>query len=304
MQRYPITDLYKIYYILTFEVTTSAEDNPPTSTLTLLNPSGYPHALVRSSNLTPFRTALSSSCLLTRRTSIQNLVVFGSGLQAYWHIRLALKTRGAAIRKINIINHRFSPNAAGIMRRFAHIPLEVKQKEGWADVQFSMLTRAFHDYERLCTECLLEGDVIYCCTSSAEPLFDGGILTSHEGRRKGRLIVAVGSLSPETGELPVEIVQRATKKREKGSRHFHKHAEEAGVVVVDTLEGALKESGEIVKAGIGPTQLVEYVSPFNPLFELEADGRQIGRASYAPKVKDCRIRGKRKSELYADDIYF
>lgn len=99
--------------------------------------------------------------------------------------------------------------------------------------------------------------MVYCCTSSAEPLFDGEILTSHEGRRKGRLVVAVGSLSPKTGELPVELVQRATKKHDKPHRHFHKHAEEGGVVVVDTLEGALKEAGEIIKAGIGPTQLVE-----------------------------------------------
>lgn len=143
------------------------------------------------------------------------------------------------------------------MRKFANIPSATKRGEGWEACEFSILTRAFHDYERLVTECLLEADVIYCCTSSSEPLFDGEILTNHEGRRKGRLIVAVGSLSPEKGELPVEVIQRATKKHDKPHRHFHKHAEEGGVVVVDTLEGALKDAGEIVKSGIGPTQLVE-----------------------------------------------
>lgn len=143
------------------------------------------------------------------------------------------------------------------MRALAKCPVEVKRQEGWEGCEFSMLTRAFHDYERLLTECLLEADVVYCCTPSKEPLFDGEILTSHEGRRKGRLIVAVGSVTPEAVELPVEVVQRATKKHDKPHRHFHKHAEEAGVVVVDTLEGALKQSGEIIKAGVQPTQLVE-----------------------------------------------
>jgi ornithine cyclodeaminase/alanine dehydrogenase-like protein (mu-crystallin family) len=70
-------------------------------------------------------------------------------------------------------------------------------------------------------------------------------------------------------ELPQELLLQATKPHHgKGHRHFHRHAEESGVVVVDTLEGALTESGEIISAKIGANQLVEYVSPFPSTYML------------------------------------
>lgn len=59
-------------------------------------------------------------------------------------------------------------------------------------------------------------------------------------------------------ELPVELLLQATKQYDNRHRHFHKHAPEGGVIVVDTLDGALKEAGEIIAAGIKPTQLIEY----------------------------------------------
>jgi ornithine cyclodeaminase/alanine dehydrogenase-like protein (mu-crystallin family) len=57
-------------------------------------------------------------------------------------------------------------------------------------------------------------------------------------------------------ELPDELLLQATKPHE-AHRHFHKHAAEGGVIVVDTLDGALKEAGEIISAGIQPKQLIE-----------------------------------------------
>ncbi len=57
-------------------------------------------------------------------------------------------------------------------------------------------------------------------------------------------------------EIPRELLLQATRSSG-GGRHYHKHAVEGGVVVVDTLDGALKEAGEIIEAGLQPTQLVE-----------------------------------------------
>ena len=168
--------------------------------------------------------------------------------------------RGSSIRHVHVVNRRFSDSATTLLRRFSLIPAAVKEAEGWAAAEFSMLTPAFHDYERLLAEHLLAADVVYCCTPSKEDLFPGEALTSHEGRRKGRLIVAVGSFTREMRELPEELLRLVTKQRghhEKPHRHFHKHADEGGVIVVDTLEGAMKEAGEIIAARIEPTQLVE-----------------------------------------------
>lgn len=166
--------------------------------------------------------------------------------------------RGSTIKQVNIINRRFSDGCKMVLKRFYNTPAAVKEREGWRDATFHVLTPGYGEYTRLLAQQVLAADVIFCCTPSTEPLFDGGLLTSHDGRRKGRLIVAIGSYTTEMRELPVELLHQATKKHE-GRFHYHKHAVEGGVVVVDTLDGALKEAGEIIEAGLQPNQLVEYV---------------------------------------------
>ncbi|KAL6817133.1 hypothetical protein J3E69DRAFT_369809 [Trichoderma sp. SZMC 28015] len=229
----------------------------PTGVVNLFSPDGKPIGLVHASTLTAFRTALASLCLVYRRNHVKTITVFGSGMQAYWHVRLALMMRGSTVKHVNIINHRFSDSAGRILKKFTIIPHDVKVREGWEAAKFSILTPTFHEFNRLQKEYIRAADIIYCCTPSQEDLFEASILTSHEGRKKGRLIVAVGSYTPEMRELPEGLLQLVTKPREKGHRHFHKHADEGGVIVVDTLDGALTEAGEIIHAKIPPTQLVE-----------------------------------------------
>ncbi|RYP57136.1 hypothetical protein DL770_010745 [Monosporascus sp. CRB-9-2] len=228
----------------------------PTGSVTLYSPVGTPVGFLHAKTLTAFRTALSSSCLLVRRASVQTLTVFGTGLQAYWHVRLALMLRGHTIKHVNIINRRFSDNAKDILKKFYAVAKATKEREGWESTQFSVLTPGYGDYPRLLTENLVAADVIFCCTPSTEDLFDAEILTNHQARRKGRLIVAIGSYTPRMRELPRELLLQATRAGS-GGRHFHKHATEGGAVVVDTLDGALKEAGEIIEAGLDPNQLVE-----------------------------------------------
>lgn len=230
---------------------------PPTGVVNLFSPEGQLIGVVNASTLTAFRTALASACLLSRRANVRTITVYGSGSQAYWHVRLALMMRGNTIRHVNIINRRFSDSATSLLKRFSATPAELKRREGWADTKFAILTPTFHDYERLHHEYLLNADVIYCCTPSREDLFDGSVLTSHEGRKRGRLVVAVGSFTPEMRELPEALLRQATKKHDGPHRHFHKHVDEGGVIVVDTLEGVLKEAGEVISARIPPSQMVE-----------------------------------------------
>ncbi|KAH7020931.1 uncharacterized protein B0I36DRAFT_367405 [Microdochium trichocladiopsis] len=229
----------------------------PTGSITLFSPEGEPMALLHAKTLTAFRTALSSTCLLEKRSVVRTLTVFGCGLQAYWHIRLALKVRGDTIRHVNIINRQFSENAKHIMKKFYAIPSAVKHAEGWEAAKFSIVTPSFGDYSRIEAENIADADVIYCCTPSTQELFDAEVLTNREARRKGRLIVAIGSYTPAMRELPRDLLHRAVRTHEHGHRHFHKHAVEGGVVIVDTISGALKEAGEIIDAGLDPRQLVE-----------------------------------------------
>lgn len=194
---------------------------------------------------------------MLRRDTVKNITVFGCGEQAYWHVRLALLLRGSTIRHVNVITRNFDSSRAFIAR-FYKLPQAVKEREGWCtDTKFSILTTGYNEYARLLNDYLRSSDVIFCCTPSTVPLFDHHILTNHEGRRKGRLVVAIGSYTHEMHELPTELLLQATKVADRNHLHYHKHAVEGGVVVVDTLDGALKEAGEIIDAGLSPRHLIE-----------------------------------------------
>lgn len=295
----------------------SKQDAPPivkpTGAITLFDPQGKAVGLLHASTLTAFRTALASVCLVTKRSQVHTLTVFGSGEQAYWHVRLALLLRGETIRTVNIINRRFSDAAKALLRRFYAIPSSTKAREGWTDCTFGVLTQGYGEYNRLLTQQVREADVIFCCTPSTEPLFRGEILTESEGRQKGRLLVAIGSYTPTMHEIPVEVIHQAIKKHNHdmlgGILHL-KHAVEGGVVIVDTLDG-LREAGELIDAGLEPNQVVEYVhsvSPFLPIFHSPdgcgeglardevrgfTNSFQTRRASHAQRSHQRGRRGRR-----------
>lgn len=156
-----------------------------------------------------------------------------------------------------------------MLRRFYGVSPATKAREGWTDTQFGVLTPSYGDYERLMRDQVRSADVIFCCTPSTVPLFDGNILTERDARRKGRLIVAIGSYTPQMREVPVELIQQAVKIHDHAGKriiNLSKQAVEGGVVVVDTLDGALKEAGELIEAGLGPRHLVEYVFPLPASF--------------------------------------
>ncbi|KAL8371093.1 hypothetical protein RB595_001108 [Gaeumannomyces hyphopodioides] len=228
----------------------------PTGAITLFSPQGAPVAILHASQLTAFRTALASLCLVHRRSTVKVLTVFGAGLQAYWHVRLALMARGRTVKRVNIISHRYSDSCRDLLRRFLEVPADVKAREGWQSCQFGILTPGYVEYARLLKDQVRAADVVFCCTPSTEELFPAGLLTNTEGRKRGRLLVAIGSYTPDMREIPLEVLRQAVRRHPPGP-HFHKHATEGGVVVVDTLDGALKEAGELIAAGLRPDQLVE-----------------------------------------------
>jgi hypothetical protein len=102
-------------------------------------------------------------------------------------------------------------------------------------------------------------------------------------------------------EIPVEVLQQAVKPHE--HRHFHKHASEGGVVVVDTLTGCLKEAGEIIQAGLTPHQLVEVgelvmlegqlASPAeSDDLDVDAEGKQIDLDALRRELSDVAASGE------------
>jgi ornithine cyclodeaminase len=78
-------------------------------------------------------------------------------------------------------------------------------------------------------------DVICCCTTAREPLFDGGLVAEHA------CVVAIGSHEPAARETDDALASRAT-------------------VVVESRDSALREAGDVVGAveagALDPGELV------------------------------------------------
>jgi ornithine cyclodeaminase/alanine dehydrogenase-like protein (mu-crystallin family) len=75
-------------------------------------------------------------------------------------------------------------------------------------------------------------DLICCCTTAREPLFDGARVADHA------TVVAIGSHEPDAREVDTALARRAT-------------------VVVESRATALREAGDVILAGLGAEALVE-----------------------------------------------
>ncbi|KAH6723971.1 hypothetical protein BKA61DRAFT_727744 [Leptodontidium sp. MPI-SDFR-AT-0119] len=234
---------------------TQKADATPYGAISLMGSNGKPFGFLNAEEITAFRTALASSLLMLRRTKVKTITVFGTGKQAYWHVRLALLLRGSTIKNVHFINRDFNDRAAKIMKSFVTYDIATKRAEGWMDTQFDLASLKYTEIDRILKQRLRASDMIICTTPATEPLFDHTILTNTEGRMRPRLIIAIGSYKPHMIEVPPEVVTQAIKVHGAG-HHFHKRAEEGGVIVVDTLE-CLKEAGELVQAGVRSDRTVE-----------------------------------------------
>jgi ornithine cyclodeaminase/alanine dehydrogenase-like protein (mu-crystallin family) len=79
-------------------------------------------------------------------------------------------------------------------------------------------------------ELVASADVICCCTTAREPLFDGSLVADHA------CVVAIGSHEPEAREVDETLVRRAT-------------------VVVESRASALREAGDVIAAGLPGDEL-------------------------------------------------
>jgi ornithine cyclodeaminase len=146
--------------------------------------------------LTSVRTAAVSAVAVDAlaEPDAARLVVFGSGPQARSHIE-ALRT----VRPVSdVVVVGRNPERARALAA------EVGGRAGTASD-------------------VAGADLVACCTTAREPLFDGASLASHA------TVVAVGSHEPDAREVDDETVRRST-------------------IVVESRETALREAGDVVLA--------------------------------------------------------
>jgi ornithine cyclodeaminase/alanine dehydrogenase-like protein (mu-crystallin family) len=85
--------------------------------------------------------------------------------------------------------------------------------------QVDMLGRGVTDFDEL----VAAADIVCCCTTAREPLFDGALVADHA------TVVAIGSHEPDARETDDTLVARAT-------------------VVVESRTSALREAGDVILA--------------------------------------------------------
>ncbi|MEV7834703.1 ornithine cyclodeaminase family protein [Streptomyces subrutilus] len=178
--------------------------------LLLDGPTLRPLALLDGPALTALRTPAVSALAVRHLTPAGRplrLVLFGSGPQAYGHLDALLAVRPLA-RAVVVAR---DPAGAGELAAYARGLGVPARTGGPGDVAGA--------------------DLVVCCTSAREPLFDGGLV------RADATVVAVGSHEPTARETDTGLVRRSA-------------------VYVESRAAALAEAGDLLiplaQGAIGP----------------------------------------------------
>lgn len=214
--------------------------------LTICDAHGQAIGVLNAAGLTAFRTSLGSMLLFRFRKTVENIVVFGAGKQALWHIRLAVLLRGGDIRKITIVN-RSTARTEDLLNelRSEHVALPSHITIGAFDEGT--------DRNAVLEALVLDADAIFCTTPSTQPLFPSSFLTSQEAQKKSRYIAAIGSYRLDMQEIDHQLLQILTDPSSKLPFPTYK----GGAITVDSIASCLSEAGELVKAGIPVERMLE-----------------------------------------------
>lgn len=209
------------------------------ATLTICDAQGKALGVLNAAEITAFRTALGSMLLYRGRKRTANVLVFGAGAQARWHIRLALLLRGDEIQRVTIVNRSRA--------RMEELITSLKETGVPSHVQLSV----FEQGQSL-ENAVVESDVIFTGVPSTTPLFPSTYLTSDKARAKGRYIAAIGSYRLDMQELDPELLKIMA-----DPDGLFRDQIWNGKLTVDSTEGCLAEAGELDKAGIKEEGLLE-----------------------------------------------
>ncbi|WP_405428604.1 ornithine cyclodeaminase family protein [Streptomyces erythrochromogenes] len=179
------------------------------SYLLLDGPTLRPLALLDGAALTALRTPAVSALALRHLAPAgraPRTVLFGSGPQAYGHLEAVLAERDAAQVVVVARNRERAERLAAHARTLGVPAARTGIPEDVADA-----------------------DLVICCTTAREPLFDGRLV------RPDAVVVAVGSHEPTARETDTALVRRAAVYVESRAAALR----EAGDLLVPEAEGAI-----------------------------------------------------------------
>lgn len=211
----------------------------PASTMVLDEQTGEVSAVVKARKLTALRNA-ASSLLATWVLGPQapnNIVAIGAGAQVAAHLSLFL-AQYPSIRTCNVFNRAHNDRMSSLISDLGDKFASRVRIEGHA-----LAVENGGEHPDLC-RLLREADIVITATSSTSPLFPSSYISP------GTHLCLIGSYTPAMHEIDTELVKRA------------------GRVVVDYRAGAASEAGELISAGLGPSDVTE----LGELIRLSGEG--------------------------------
>ncbi|HCA84859.1 MAG TPA: ornithine cyclodeaminase [Streptomyces sp.] len=194
--------------------------------LVLDGPTLSPVALVDAVGLTLLRTAAVSAVAARHLSepSAHRLVVFGTGPQAWSHVRALSAVR--PVREVTVVGR--TPHRITAL-------VETCRQAGF-------------EAHAGTPGSVAGADIVACCTSASTPLFDSRLLPDHA------TVIAMGSHFPDAREVDAALVRRAAVVVESRASAF----EEAGDILLAVADGVPVEAavdgelGELVRGEFSP----------------------------------------------------
>jgi len=203
---------------------------------------GSAKALLNANTLTAFRTALASVSGMTKilgsKPVLPEITVFGVGLQAYWHLKLALNLYGDKITTVNVVNRTLA-NAE---------KLSDKLGGEFPTTKFNaFLYQELNHKQEIASHCQ-NSSIIFGCSPSTDPIILDEYI--NKDNKYAKFISLIGSYKPHMIELDL-----ATVKRLQASKTS---------IIVDAKEHCLHEAGELIQGNVTENQLVELTELYGP----------------------------------------
>ncbi|KAE8151447.1 hypothetical protein BDV25DRAFT_171469 [Aspergillus avenaceus] len=226
----------------------NGKKDPLHGLIILMDGKGNPTGVLSAEEVTGYRTSMNAMVPFCWRKDVDNIVIFGGGVQALWHARLILTLRGDEVKTITFVKP-FRDRVDVLIAT-----LSGENEARWrSSCSFHFIDTVAGDFEERIQECLSEADCVICTTPSKMPLFPAAYLTKRDGARQP-FISAIGAWQSDMIELDPALLHHAIA-AEGGFNPAT--AEGRGVVLVDDRDFALHNSGEVVQSAIAASDMVE-----------------------------------------------
>ncbi|KAM0425392.1 hypothetical protein ACHAPT_009449 [Fusarium lateritium] len=199
--------------------------------------------------VTGYRTSMNVMVPFSWRKNVDNIVIFGGGMQALWHTRLILTLRGPEVKTITYVNP-IKDQVDALIKQVSQ-----ENEARWkSSCSFHFINTTSPDFQQQLQDRLSNIDVVFCTTPSRKPLFPASYLTQQRSDGRQPLISAIGSWQSDMIELDPSLLHHVLATE---SGYNPANGEPKGVVLVDDRDYALENSGEVVQSKITADNMVE-----------------------------------------------